>query len=90
MEIKSYIKHIPQPPVTPPPLEQKRITVDLSFEQYLLILASVGVSNGGDVQKYINDEAPTFKHVKAGASHYGVYVELLKHAEAAGIVKVSR
>lgn len=90
MEIKSYIKHILQKPITPPPIEQKRITLDVSFEQYLLILASVGVSHCTDVQKYINDDAPAFKHIKASGACYSLYVDLLKHAEAAQIVKADR
>lgn len=90
MEIKSYIKHIPQKPITPPPIEQKRITLDVSFEQYLLILAAVGVSNSGDMQKYINEDAPNFKHVKAGNAAYSLYVKLLEHAQAADIVWYKR
>ena len=87
MEIKSYIKDIPQKPITPPPLEQKRITLDLSFEQFLLILASVGVAQNLEVQKYLNENAPTFKHVKPYAAGYSVYSQLLEHAQAAQIVK---
>ena len=87
MEIKSYIKHIPQKPITPPPLEQKRITLDLSFEQFLLILASVGVAQNLEVQNYLNENAPTFKHVKPYAAGYSVYSQLLEHAQAAQIVK---
>ena len=86
MEIKSYIKHIPQKPITPPPLEQKRITIDLSFEQFLIVLASVGVANGDEVQKYIAQDAPAFKHIKPSTAAYSVYVAMLKHAEAAQIV----
>jgi len=87
MEIKSYIKQIPQKPITPPPLEQKRIAIDITFDEFLLILASVGVAQGADVQTYLTENAPAFKHIRPSSAGYSVYGQLLDYAMAAQIVK---
>lgn len=87
MEIKSYIKHIPQPPVTPPPIEQKRITIDLTFDEFAVVIASVGRCGNEDRERYFRDSI-TLDYCKYHRRlPFEIYHSLRDHGIAAGIVK---
>lgn len=88
MEIKSYLKDIPQPP--PPPKQQKRIILDLTFDEFAVVLASVGVVENNARDRYLSTNAePEYCSLNSRLPFY-VYQDLRKHAEAAGILKRSR
>lgn len=87
MEIKSYIKQIPQPPVTPPPIEQKRITIDLTFDEFAVVIASVGKCTNEDRERYFIDSIRSDYCLPHRRLAYEIYSSLHTHGVAAGIVK---
>jgi len=88
MEIKSYLKDIPQPP--PPPTQQKRIIIDLTFEEFAVVLASVGKCDNDDRDHFLKMSAePEYRSLNNKLPFY-IYQELRKHAMAAGIVRPLR
>lgn len=85
MEIKSYIKQIPQP--VPPPIPQKRITLDLSFEEFALIVASVGMCPNEERSRFFAEQAqPEFRKLIGTGRSYPLYQALRQHAVAADII----
>lgn len=86
MEIKSYLKDIPQPP--PPPIKQKRVVLDLSFNEFLLIVASVGVCENDKRDTFIDKHAigDEWQKLVNSQAAYHLYVGLHKYARAANIV----
>lgn len=87
MEIKSYIKHIQQQPIQPPPIEQKRITLDLTFEEFALVLASVGKCDNDSRDSYLKHNGTLEYCSVHRRMPYEVYNEMRKHAIAAGIIR---
>ena len=87
MEIKSYIKHIPQKPITPPPIEQKRITIDLTFGEFAVVIASVGKCVNEDRERYFMDSIMSDYCLPHRRLAYEIYDSLRTHGVAAGIVK---
>jgi hypothetical protein len=86
MEINSYIKSIPQPPVQPPPIEQKRITIDLTFEEFAVVLASVGKCDNDGRERYFRDNMMQGYCMPHRRLPFEIYNSLRRHAIAAGIV----
>lgn len=87
MEINSYIKHIQQKPITPPPIEQKRITIDLTFDEFAVIIASVGKCANEDRERYFRDSIMLDYCLPHRRLPFEIYNSLRTHGVAAGIVK---
>jgi hypothetical protein len=88
MEIKSYIKDIPQP--LPPPIKQKRIELDVSFDEFAIIVASVGVCDQYRLKEFIKEHL--YEHQKESMGDpskrsYSVYLNLFEYARKADILK---
>lgn len=84
MEIKSYLKDIPQPPK-----QQKRIVLDLTFEEFQLLVGSVGMCNLDELTKFVKAWSllDVDERVSVSQASYRLYCSLREHAVKANIVR---
>jgi hypothetical protein len=89
MEIKSYIKQIQQKPITPPPIEQKCIQLDVTFDEFRIILASLGVAETHMVANWLHEHTPIGESLPRGVSAhaYSLFSSIFDHARKAGIIR---